>query len=101
MLCIIILVGGHLSPSLFIGSALGALLHYLVVQYSVGIAATPSSSASVSLSVLLGGVSFLSASFTAPLTAVLLLLELTHSHPQRVLLPLLVSSLVAYFFTTI
>lgn len=93
------LVGGTLAPSLFLGGMAGASFHSVVefvllhIPSEFDLLGTGFELADVPAYAMVGAASTLAALFRAPLTASLLLFELTRNYD--VLLPLLVSAGVA------
>jgi len=86
------LVGGTFAPSLFMGGMCGASFHN-IVQFlfdSIGVASIPGSLSGVPAYAMVGAASTLAALFRAPLTASLLLFELTRNYD--ILVPLLASA---------
>jgi H+/Cl- antiporter ClcA len=95
------LVGGTFAPSLFLGAMTGATFHNLMkglLQWATGLAGasvllpggTGLELADVPAYAMVGAASVLSALFRAPLTASLLLFELTRDY--EVILPLMASA---------
>ncbi|GAX26964.1 hypothetical protein FisN_9Lh267 [Fistulifera solaris] len=89
------LVGGTFAPSLFLGAMTGASFYNLVNGIFVFFATSTGSLSGFPLSdlpgfTMVGAASVLAALFRAPLTATMLLFELTHDY--KVLLPLMVSA---------
>ena len=89
------LVGGTFAPSLFLGAMTGASFHNVVSRIFAIFARSTGLLSSFSMSdlpgyTLVGAASVLAALFRAPLTATMLLFELTHDY--KVLLPLMVSA---------
>ena len=82
-------VGGVFTPTLFVGSSFGALFGALVH------ALMPADSASPSAYALVGMGSFLAGVTHAPLTAILMLFEMTRDY--GIVLPLMLASVVAYY----
>jgi H+/Cl- antiporter ClcA len=84
------LVGGTFAPALFLGGMVGASFHDIVAQIFVLANVTPFQLADVQAYAIVGAAGVLSALFRAPLTASLLLFELTRDY--EVLLPVLASA---------
>jgi CIC family chloride channel protein len=82
-------VGGTFTPTLFVGAVLGALFGHLVHGAFGTQAVAPFAYAIVGMG------AFLAASTNAPLMAILMIFEMTLSY--QVVLPLMLSSVVAYF----
>ena len=91
------LIGGTFAPSLFLGAMTGGAFHNLanvVLDYGVAPWWQPTPQlADVPAYAMVGAACVLAAVFRAPLTASLLLFELTHDYD--VLLPLMVSAGIA------
>lgn len=95
------LVGGTLAPSLFLGGMVGASFHNVACDFLTTMSFSESSLASgllfdlagVPAYSMVGAASVLAAIFRAPLTASLLMFEITRNY--EVLLPLLASAGVA------
>jgi H+/Cl- antiporter ClcA len=84
------LVGGTFAPSLFLGGMTGAAFHGIVEQMFFLSSASPFALADVQAYALVGAAGVLSALFRAPLTACLLLFELTRDY--NVILPLMATA---------
>lgn len=84
------LVGGTFAPSLFLGGMTGAAFHNIVAQMFLVANASPFDLADVQAYALVGAAGVLSALFRAPLTASLLLFELTRDY--NVILPLMATA---------
>ena len=85
------LVGGTFAPSLFLGGMVGALFHDVIANMFLVVAhESPFALADVQAYALVGAAGVLAALFKAPLTASLLLFELTRDY--EVLLPALASA---------
>ena len=85
------LVGGTFAPSLFLGGMTGALFHNVINEIiHSGSASVPFELADVQAYALVGAAGVLSALFRAPLTASLLLFELTRDY--EVILPLMATA---------
>jgi len=84
------LVGGTFAPSLFLGGMTGAAFHNIVAQMFMVGNASPFELADVQAYALVGAAGVLSALFRAPLTASLLLFELTRDY--NVILPLMATA---------
>lgn len=82
-------VGGVFTPTLFVGAAFGVLFGELVH------AQMPAHSASPSAYALVGMGSFLAGVTHAPLTAILMLFEMTRDY--GIVLPLMLACVVAYY----
>lgn len=74
-------VGGVFAPSLFIGAALGESFGMVMATWLPGLHINPSAFALVGMAAVLAG------AVHAPLTAILLLFEMTHDY--RIILPLM------------
>lgn len=81
--------GGVFAPSLFIGAALGAAYAYGLVGIFPGLNIIPGAFAMVSMAAVLAG------AVHAPLTAVILLFEMTNDY--RIILPLMFAVVVSLF----
>lgn len=79
--------GGVFAPSLFIGAALGGAFGQAASLLFPGLAINPAAFAMVGMSALLAG------AVHAPLTAILLLFEMTHDY--RIILPLMFAVVVS------
>ncbi|KAL3941255.1 MAG: hypothetical protein SGBAC_004345 [Bacillariaceae sp.] len=85
------LVGGTFAPSLFLGGMTGAAFHNIVQNMCrLSATASPFFLADVQAYALVGAAGVLSALFRAPLTATLLLFELTRDY--NVILPLMATA---------
>lgn len=85
------LVGGTFAPSLFLGGMTGAAFHNIVQNmFRLSATASPFFLADVQAYALVGAAGVLSALFRAPLTATLLLFELTRDY--NVILPLMATA---------
>ena len=84
------LVGGTFAPSLFLGGMVGALFHDVIANMFLVAHESPFALADVQAYALVGAAGVLAALFKAPLTASLLLFELTRDY--EVLLPALASA---------
>ncbi|CAJ1937882.1 unnamed protein product [Cylindrotheca closterium] len=85
------LVGGTFAPSLFLGGMTGAAFHNIVQGlFKLSATASPFFLADVQAYALVGAAGVLSALFRAPLTATLLLFELTRDY--NVILPLMATA---------
>jgi H+/Cl- antiporter ClcA len=84
------LVGGTFAPALFLGGMVGACFHDIVAHIFALANNTPFQLADVQAYAIVGAAGVLSALFRAPLTASLLLFELTRDY--EVLLPVLASA---------
>jgi len=82
--------GGVFAPSLFLGAMLGTAFEIVVNRFFPGIAAPPGAYA------LIGMGAVFAASAHAPLTAVLILFELTSDY--RIILPLMLTVVIATIF---
>ena len=82
-------VGGVLTPSLFIGSAVGALMGGVLHHLMPTIVSVPAAYA------LIGMGGFLSATTLAPLTCILLLFEMTGDY--EIVLPLMLACVTAHY----
>ena len=82
-------VGGVLTPTLFIGCAVGALLGGVLHQLMPHIVSTPAAYA------LIGMGGFLSATTLAPLTSILLIFEMTGDY--EIVLPLMLACVTAHY----
>jgi CIC family chloride channel protein len=79
--------GGIFAPSLFIGAALGAGLGGVVTRWLPGIASPPGAYALVGMGAVFAGAAH------APITAILILFELTDDY--RIILPLILAAGIA------
>ncbi len=79
--------GGVFAPSLFIGAALGGAFGILTMKLFPGLAVNPSAFALVGMAAVLAG------AVHAPLTAVILLFEMTNDY--RIILPLMLAVAVS------
>lgn len=82
-------VGGVITPVMFVGGALGLLC---VQVFSLLLPVVPADTA---MFVLLGMGSFLAAATSAPLMAILMIFEMTHSY--TIILPLMLACVFSYF----
>lgn len=82
-------VGGVFTPTLFIGCAIGALFGGLLHQ------ALPSLTSDAAAFALIGMGAFLAATTHAPLTAILMLFEMTLDY--QIVLPLMLACVVAHY----
>ena len=82
-------VGGVLTPSLFIGCAVGALLGGVLHQLMPHIVSAPAAYA------LIGMGGFLSATTLAPLTSILMIFEMTGDY--EIVLPLMLACVTAHY----
>ncbi len=82
-------VGGVFTPTLFVGAACGALFGSLVHAQLGDLSAAPSAYALVGMGSFLAGVTH------APLTAILMLFEMTRDY--GIVLPLMLACVVAYY----
>ncbi|MBG7609711.1 MAG: chloride channel protein [Anaerolineae bacterium] len=82
--------GGVFAPSLFLGAMLGTAFEIVINRFFPGIAAPPGAYA------LVGMGAVFAASAHAPLTAVLILFELTSDY--RIILPLMLTVVIATLF---
>lgn len=82
-------VGGVFTPTLVVGAAFGTLFGQLTLWLWPGLAVSPY------LFTLVGMGAFLSAATGAPLMALLMIFEMTHSY--HVVAPLMMACVVAYF----
>lgn len=82
-------VGGVLTPTLFIGCAVGALLGGVLHQLMPNIVSVPAAYA------LIGMGGFLSATTLAPLTSILMIFELTADY--EIVLPLMLACVSAHY----
>ncbi len=82
--------GGIFAPSLFIGAALGGAFGYLVQALFPGIASPPGAYALVCMGALVAGITH------APLTAMLILFELTDDY--QIILPLILATVISSLF---
>ena len=83
--------GGVFAPALFIGATLGGAYGALMDRLVPGMELSPSSFALVGMAALLAG------TIHAPLTAILLLFEMTNDY--RIILPLMLAVTVALFIS--
>jgi chloride channel protein, CIC family len=79
--------GGIFAPSLFIGAALGSFLGSVVGTYFPDITATPGAYALVAMGGLLAGTT------RAPLTAIIMVFELTKDY--NIILPLMITCVIS------
>lgn len=84
------LVGGTFAPSLFLGGMVGASFHDIIAKMFLVAQDSPFELADVQAYAIVGAAGVLAALFKAPLTASLLLFELTRDY--EVLLPALASA---------
>ena len=82
-------VGGVLTPSLFIGCAIGALLGGVLHHLMPAIVSAPAAYA------LIGMGGFLSATTLAPLTSILMIFEMTADY--EIVLPLMLACVTAHY----
>jgi CIC family chloride channel protein len=82
-------VGGVLTPTLFIGSAVGALVGGVLHHLMPAIVSVPAAYA------LIGMGSFLSATTLAPLTSILMLFEMTGDY--EIVLPLMLACVTSHY----
>src|SRR5690606_31715906 len=82
-------VGGVFTPTLVVGAAFGSLFGQLTLWLWPGLQLSPY------LFTLVGMGAFLSAATGAPLMAILMVFEMTHSY--QVVAPLMLACVVAYF----
>jgi chloride channel protein, CIC family len=82
-------VGGVLTPTLFIGSAVGALVGGVLHHLMPAIVSVPAAYA------LIGMGSFLSATTLAPLTSILLIFEMTGDY--EIVLPLMLACVTSHY----
>lgn len=82
-------VGGIFTPTLFVGAAIGFLFGLAVHALLPNVSSTPFAYAIVGMG------AFLAAATSAPLMAILMIFEMTLSY--QVMLPLMLSCVVAYF----
>lgn len=80
-------VGGVFAPSLFLGAALGAIYGLVAEYFFPGLGILPPAFAMVGMAAVLAG------AVHAPLTAILLLFEMTHDY--RIVLPLMFAVVVS------
>jgi len=83
--------GGVFAPSLFIGAALGAAYGVLLQGLNLGLPIIPGAFAMVGMAAVLAG------AVHAPLTAVILLFEMTNDY--RIILPLMFAVVVSMVFS--
>jgi chloride channel protein, CIC family len=81
--------GGVFAPSLFLGATLGAIFGYFAKMLFPGLNILPPAFAMVGMAAVLAG------SVHAPLTAILLLFEMTNDY--HIILPLMFSVIVSWF----
>ena len=84
--------GGIFAPSLFIGSMLGGFLGSIFHSYYPDIAASSGAYA------LVGMAALVAATTQAPITAILIIFEMTSDY--EIILPLMISSIIATIITT-
>lgn len=82
-------VGGVFTPTIFVGAAVGTLFGQVLAWVAPSLALSPYLYAAVGMG------AFLSAGTGAPLMAVLMIFEMTHSF--TLVLPLMLASVLAYF----
>jgi len=82
--------GGVFAPSLFIGAAVGGAFGFLVHVLFPGVAAPPGAYALVGMGALVAGTTH------APLTAMLILFELTDDY--QIILPLILAAVISSLF---
>jgi CIC family chloride channel protein len=85
--------GGVFAPSLFMGSMLGASFGLLANAYFPAVAAPPGAYA------LVGMAAFFSGAAHAPVTAILILFEMTGDY--RIILPLMLATVVSTILSTL
>ncbi len=79
--------GGIFAPSLFIGAMLGAAVGNVANAFLPGVTASPGAYALVGMAALVGGTTH------APITAMLIIFEMTNDY--RIILPLMLASAVS------
>ncbi|MCB9898638.1 MAG: chloride channel protein [Planctomycetes bacterium] len=85
--------GGILMPSLFLGATLGALVGAIAnAIFGAGVVGAPGAYALVGMGAVLGAVTH------APISAILILFELTNDY--RIILPLMISCILATLLAT-
>ncbi len=85
--------GGVFAPSLFMGSMLGASFGSLANQYFPGISGPPGAYA------LVGMAAFFSGAAHAPVTAILILFEMTGDY--RIILPLMLATVISTLISSV
>ncbi|GAB4169753.1 MAG: chloride channel protein [Calditrichia bacterium] len=84
--------GGVFAPSLFLGAMTGGFLGSFVHQIFPGMSATAGAYALVGMGAVVAGTTH------APITAILILFELTNDY--KIILPLMISTIIASLLTT-
>lgn len=84
--------GGVFAPSLFLGAMTGGFLGSFVHQIFPGMSATAGAYALVGMEAVVAGTTH------APITAILILFELTNDY--KIILPLMISTIIASLLTT-
>lgn len=84
--------GGIFAPSLFLGTMTGGFFGSLVHQYWPGTTATSGAYSLVGMGAVVAGATH------APITAILIIFELTNDY--KIILPLMIASIIATIFTT-
>ncbi len=85
--------GGIFAPALFIGSMMGSTYGHLVNNWLPNMTGGPGSYAMVGMGAVFAGATH------APLTAVIILFEMTHDH--RIILPMMFACIISSFVTKI
>ncbi len=83
--------GGIFAPALFIGSMLGATYGHIVNNWLPNLTGGPGSYAMVGMGAVFAGATH------APLTAIIILFEMTHDH--RIILPMMFACIISSFVT--
>jgi len=84
--------GGVFAPSLFIGTMTGGFFGYLVHAVAPGYTASSGAYSLVGMGAVVAGATH------APITAILIIFELTNEY--KIILPLMISSIIATLLTT-
>ena len=84
--------GGVFAPSLFIGTMTGGFFGYLVHAVAPGYTATSGAYSLVGMGAVVAGATH------APITAILIIFELTNEY--KIILPLMISTIIATLLTT-
>ena len=84
--------GGIFAPSLFIGAMSGGAFGSIVTRLFPGTCASPGAYALVGMAALFAGAAH------APITAIVILFEMTNDY--RVILPLMLATVVSYLFSS-
>jgi CIC family chloride channel protein len=84
--------GGVFAPSLFLGTMIGGFVGALTEQFWPGISAGPGAYALVGMAAMVAGTTH------APITAILIIFEMTHDY--KIILPLMIAATIATLITT-